>query len=102
MPNREATSAARFASPPGLGVRFPSREDMARDLPGHLEAHRAWLRAHAEAVPAGPPEYVVAEEIAVAGDFESGDDGGFYTPDTGAPTPPGGGGGPRLAAHAPP
>jgi len=78
---------AHLLEPPGLGVRFPSREDMARDLPGHLEAHRAWLRAHAEAVPAGPPEYVVAEEIAVAGDFESGDDVGFYTPDTVPPTP---------------
>src|SRR3989304_6050048 len=128
MPNREATSAARFASrlataettpvcdrwiagitrrapiragggrpqrrrglggrgAAGRGVRFPAREDRARDLPGHLEARRAWLRAHAEAVPAGPPEYVVAEEIAVAGDFESGDDVGFYTPDTVPPTP---------------
>ncbi len=72
---------------PGLGVRFPSREAMARDLPGHLDAHLAWLRAYGETVPAGPPEYVVAEEIVVAGDFESGDDVGFYTPDTVPPTP---------------
>ncbi len=78
---------AHLLEPPGLGVRFPSREAMARDLPGLLEAHLAWLRAHGEAVPAGPPEYVVAEEIVVAGDFESGDDVGFYTPDTVLPTP---------------
>ena len=78
---------AHLLEPPGLGVRFPSREDMARHLPGHLDTHLAWLRAHAEAVPAGPPDYVVAEEIAVAGDFESGDDVGFYAPDTVPPTP---------------
>src|SRR3989337_449862 len=50
---------AHLLEPPGLGVRFPSREDMARHLPGHLDTHLAWLRAHAEAVLAGPPEYVV-------------------------------------------
>ena len=78
---------AHLLEPPGLGVRFPSREAMARDLPGLLDAHLAWLRVHGEAVPAGPPEYFVAEEIVVAGDFESGDDVGFYTPDTVPPTP---------------
>ena len=78
---------AHLLEPPGLGVRFPSREAMARDLPSLLDAHLAWLRAHGEAVPAGPPEYVVAEEIVIAGDFESGDDVGFYPPDTVPPTP---------------
>ena len=77
---------AHLLEPPGLGVRFPSREAMARDLPGLLDAHLAWLRARGEAVPAGPSDYVVAEEIVVAGDFESGDDVGFYTPDTVPPT----------------
>ncbi len=77
---------AHLLEPPGLGVRFPSRDAMARDLPGHLEAHVAWLRAHGEAAPAGPLPYDLAEEVAVVGDFESGDDVGFYTPDTVPPT----------------
>src|SRR3989304_6065744 len=54
---------AHLLEPPGLGVRFPSREDMARALPGPLDAHLAWLRGHGAAVPAGPPEDGVAEEI---------------------------------------
>lgn len=77
---------AHLLEPPGLGVRFPSRDAMVRDLPGHLKAHLAWLQAHGEAVLAAP-DYVVAEEIAVVGDFESGDDVGFYAPDTVPPTP---------------
>ncbi len=77
---------AHLLEPPGLGVRFPSREEMARNLPGHLEAHLAWLRGHGEVIPAEPWDYVVTEEFAVVGDFESGDDVGFYTPDLAPPT----------------
>lgn len=81
---------AHLLEPPGLGVRFPSREDLERRLPAELSAHLAWLRAHGEDVPSeGPVMFRVAEETAIAGNFESGDDVGFYTPDAVPLTPEG-------------
>lgn len=78
---------AHLLEPPGLGVRFPSREEMARRLPAVLDAHLAWLRSHGEPVPAALITFRVVEEAAIAGDFESGDDVGFYAPDAVPPTP---------------
>lgn len=78
---------AHLLEPPGLGVRFPSREEMAHRLPVELDAHLAWLRSHGEPVPAALITFRVAEEAAIAGDFESGDDVGFYAPDAVPVTP---------------
>lgn len=78
---------AHLLEPPGLGVRFPSREEVARRLPAALDAHLAWLRFHGETVPAAPITFRVVEEAAMAGDFESGDDVGFYAPDAVPVTP---------------
>lgn len=78
---------AHLLEPPGLGVRFPSHEEMARRLPAELDAHLAWLRSHGEPVPAVPITFRVVEEAAIAGDFESGDDVGFCTPDAVPITP---------------
>jgi len=77
---------AHLLEPPGLGVRFPSRGQMEERLPAELDAHLAWLRSHGEAVPAPPAAFVVVEEIPIAGNFESGDDVGYYGPDAVPPT----------------
>lgn len=78
---------AHLLEPPGLGVRFPSREEMARRLPAELDAHLAWLRSHGEPVAAAPINFTVVEEAAIAGDFESGDDVGLYASDAVPVTP---------------
>lgn len=73
---------AHLLEPPGLGVRFESREAMRVRLPRAIAAHLAWLRRHGERVPAvRPDKYRIASEVFVAGNFESGDDVGFYAPD---------------------
>lgn len=73
---------AHVVEPPGLGIRFASREEMARRLPVEIAAHLAWLTSHGESISPDPqPSYRVAEEMAMAGDFESGDDVGIYSPD---------------------
>ncbi len=69
--------------PPGLGMRFESRAAMARDLSLAIREHLSWLRAHGEPVlPNAGESYRIVEEIPIAGNFESGDDVGFYAPDT--------------------
>lgn len=73
---------AHLLEPPGLGVRFESRARMRKRLPDRIAGHLAWLRRHGETVPPIPPDqYRMIEEVPVAGDFESGDDVGFYAPD---------------------
>ncbi len=72
---------AHVLEPPGLGIRFPSRDAMESGFTPVLADHLAWLSAHGEPVPPDA-SYRIAEEVEVAGDFESGDDAGFYGPDT--------------------
>jgi len=73
---------AHLLEPPALGVRFESRELMRRHLPGEIAAHLSWLASHGESVGVDAhPAYRLAEEVALAGDFESGDDVGIYQPD---------------------
>lgn len=79
---------AHLLEPPGLGMRFESRAAMRPRLPRAVAAHLAWVRRHGESVPpARPDRYQVAEEVFVAGNFESGDDVGFYRPDAVPVTP---------------
>jgi len=72
---------AHLLDPPGLGVRYESREAMARGLPADLAAHLDWLRRHGQTVSEEPVAYRLAAEGAIGGNFESGDDVGFYRPD---------------------
>jgi uncharacterized damage-inducible protein DinB len=73
---------AHLLEPPGLGVRFESRGVMRPRLPRAIAAHLAWLRRHGERVPTvRPDKYRIVSEVFVAGNFESGDDVGFYPPD---------------------
>lgn len=72
---------AHLLEPPGLGVRFESRRAMVRGLPDALRAHLDWLESHGEPVPDAQTSYRVAEEVRIAGNFQSGDDVGFYPPD---------------------
>ncbi len=72
---------AHLLEPPGLGIRFPSRGALEAELPAHIESHLGWLRSHGEHVPSRSPSYQVREEVKIEGDFESGDDVGFYIPD---------------------
>ncbi len=79
---------AHLLEPPGLGVAFASRADLRTLLPRAVAAHLAWLRRHGEPVPpARPDRYRIAHEIFAAGNFESGDDVGFYPPDAVPVTP---------------
>ncbi len=73
---------AHLLEPPGLGIRFESRTDMERSIVTAIRVHLKWLQSHGEPVPA-PTEisYRIAEEVLMAGNFESGDDVGFYAPD---------------------
>lgn len=71
---------AHLLEPPGLGVRFPSREAMEANLERLIQEHLAWLASHGEPVP-HQTGFRVVEEVEVAGNFESGDDVGFYSPD---------------------
>lgn len=72
---------AHLLEPPGLGLRYESRAEMQRRLPFDIEGHLAWLRSHQEPVPEGAVTFRVAEEVPISGNFESGDDVGFYGPD---------------------
>ena len=73
---------AHLLEPPGLGMRFESREEMAHRLPGAIRAHLGWLASHGESVASDPhPTYRIVEEVAMAGNFESGDDVGIFRPD---------------------
>lgn len=57
-------------------------------LPRAIAAHLGWLRRRGEPVPSMRPDrYRIAHEAFVAGDFESGDDVGFYSPDAVPVTP---------------
>lgn len=73
---------AHLLEPPGLGIRFESRVDMERRLAAAIQFHLNWLRSHGEPILA-PAEisYRVVDEVPMAGNFESGDDVGFYAPD---------------------
>ncbi|HLA25291.1 MAG TPA: DinB family protein [bacterium] len=80
---------AHVLEPPGLGVRFASRAEMNRHLPHEIAQHLTWLAHHEEPVPADAvPVFRIAEEASMRGDFESGDDVGFYGPDEVPVTPP--------------
>lgn len=73
---------AHLLDPPALGARFDTRESMSLHLPEEIAAHLSWLASHGEPVPVDPrPGYRIVEEVAVAGNFESGDDVGSYRPD---------------------
>lgn len=73
---------AHLLEPPGLGLRFESRAVMRARLPRAIAGHLAWLRSHREAVPRVRPDKLrIASEVFVTGNFESGDDVGFYPPD---------------------
>jgi len=73
---------AHLLEPPGLGVRFESREEMARRLPTEIGAHLAWLASHGESVVSeAHPAYRIVDEVPLAGNFESGDDVGIFRPD---------------------
>ncbi len=92
---------AHVLEPPGLGVRFASRAEMNRHLPHELRQHLDWLAQHGEPVPADAlPVFRIAEEVSVLGDFESGDDVGFYGPDERPVTPPEIERSLRIAGHA--
>lgn len=79
---------AHLLEPPGLGLRFESRAAMRTRLPRAIAAHLAWLKHHGERVPsARPDKYRIASEVFVEGNFESGDDVGFYAPDAVPVTP---------------
>jgi len=84
---RSGRVMAHLLDPPGLGVRFETREAMERGLAAAIDEHLAWLRSHGEpSLPEGGA-FLVEEEVEVEGDFESGDDVGFYTPDAEPVTP---------------
>jgi hypothetical protein len=73
---------AHLLEPPGLGMRFESRAAMRARLPRAIAAHLAWLRSHGEPdPPVRPDRFQIASEVFVTGNFESGDDVGFYPPD---------------------
>lgn len=79
---RSGRVMAHLLEPPGLGVRFESRREMERRLLEEIRSHLSWLVSHGEPVPAVEKRALrIAEEARMAGDFESGDDVGFYTPD---------------------
>ncbi len=83
---RSGRVMAHVLEPPGLGVRFESRAALEAELGRCIEEHLAWLSRHGESVPP-PAPFRVVEEVWVSGNFESGDDVGFYTPDAVPITP---------------
>lgn len=92
---------AHLLEPPGLGMRFASRAAMRTRLPRAIAAHLAWLRRRGEPVPSMRPDrYRIAQEAFVAGDFESSDDVGFYSPDAVPVTPDEGERYLRIAGYA--
>lgn len=81
---RSARVMAHVLEPPGLGVRFEDRRDFEAGMSEAIREHGTWLAAHGlypAAAAAGAPAWRVAEEQPIEGDFESGDDVGFYGPD---------------------
>jgi len=84
---RSGRVMAHLLEPPGLGIRFPSRAAMEAELSAYLEEHLDWLRVHGEHVPSRSVGYQVREAAEIEGDFESGDDVGFYSPDIAPLTP---------------
>ena len=76
---------AHVLEPPGLGVRFSCRRALESGLRSLISDHLAWLSTHGEPVPE-EARYRVVEEVRVSGNFESGDDVGFYTPDARPPS----------------
>ncbi|MEW6045773.1 MAG: DinB family protein [Bacillota bacterium] len=76
---------AHVLEPPGLGIRFESRASFEREMGGAISEHLRWLASHGlwESPPPqnGSVEWAIAEEQPIEGDFESGDDVGFYGPD---------------------
>ncbi|MBE3584509.1 MAG: DinB family protein [Limnochordaceae bacterium] len=82
---------AHLLEPPGLGIRFESREALDQDLSAAIAEHLRWLAMHGhwQAVDGSPgtavpdtPRWRIAQEVPVNGNFESGDDVGFYEPDS--------------------
>jgi hypothetical protein len=79
---------AHLLEPPGLGVRFESRREMHRDLAEIVRKHLEWLESNGETVPdPRTTDIRIKEQPDIVGDFESGDDVGFYSPDA-APVMP--------------
>lgn len=79
---------AHLLEPPGLGIRFEWRAEMAQRLPDALRGHLDWLRSHGVPAPDSPSTaYRIVEEVAIEGNFESGDDIGFFAPEAVPVTP---------------
>lgn len=74
---------AHVLEPPGLGIRFETRSAFEEGMTASLAEHLSWLASHGHWVGSPPqhPAWQVAEEYPVDGNFESGDDVGFYEPD---------------------
>lgn len=74
---------AHVLEPPGLGIRFETRSAFEEEFSTALADHLAWLARHGHAGASPPPDPVwqVVEEHPIEGNFESGDDVGFYGPD---------------------
>lgn len=80
---RSGRVMAHLLEPPGLGIRFEDRRALEAGLTQALQAHLEWLSSCGMWEPAegGPPRWRIVMEQSVEGDFESGDDVGFYPPD---------------------
>ena len=76
---------AHVLEPPGLGIRFEDRQSFEAGMSRAIYEHARWLAAHGWLQEApGSPESVkwrLVEEQPIEGDFESGDDVGFYAAD---------------------
>ena len=76
---------AHVLDPPGLGIRFEDRQAFEAGVSRALYEHLQWLASHRflKAPPVSPEAVAwrLAEEQPIEGDFESGDDVGFYAPD---------------------
>ncbi|BAS27868.1 DinB family protein [Limnochorda pilosa] len=88
---RSSRVMAHLLEPPGLGIRFESRPALDAGLGEAVAAHLAWLGSHGHwSHPTPDPaglQWQIMEEQLLEGDFESGDDVGFYGPDLVPPEP---------------
>lgn len=82
---------AHLLEPPGLACIFSSKEDMYLHLPKLILEHLAWLKKYGEKTFHNSKNKIkieIKEEVNVSGNFESGDDVGFYKSDTNSLTEP--------------
>lgn len=82
---RSSRVMAHVLDPPGLGIRFEDRRAFEAGMSRAIYEHLQWLASHGllAGLPAAPEAvgWRLAEEQPIEGDFESGDDVGFYAPD---------------------